>query len=167
MNLSAIQEHMFFVKWRGTTQHLNPDIGGSMTKAIITSSKILGCHCCKPNLQMHAKIKIDGSNIIDTISPSWENMAIMMELYKYFGKEFNLVLVFEIFKKINLGGQALDNNKQRYKDGDIRTMFLVALQNLKYMGYVSASKQNIFLFKKNFYGKPSLGLVVGSMTGEG
>ncbi len=35
-------------------------------------------------------------------------------------------------------------------------MFLVALQNLKYMGYVSPTKQSIFLFKKNFYGKPSL-----------
>ena len=37
-------------------------------------------------------------------------------------------------------------------------MFLVALQNLKYMGYVSSSKQSQFLFKKNYFGKPTSGI---------
>jgi hypothetical protein len=33
-------------------------------------------------------------------------------------------------------------------------MFIVALQNLKYMGYLTASRSNTFLFKKNYFGKP-------------
>ena len=39
-------------------------------------------------------------------------------------------------------------------DDLIRKDFLKALQALKYMGLVSASKQNTFLFKKHVFGKP-------------
>lgn len=35
-------------------------------------------------------------------------------------------------------------------------MFIVAMQNLKYMGYFSASRASAFAFKKNYFGKPEL-----------
>ena len=35
-------------------------------------------------------------------------------------------------------------------------MYLVAMQNLKYMGYFSASRASAFSFKKNFFGKPDI-----------
>ena len=34
-------------------------------------------------------------------------------------------------------------------------MFLQALSELKYMGYVSQTKQSSFIFKKNYFGKAS------------
>jgi hypothetical protein len=34
-------------------------------------------------------------------------------------------------------------------------MFSVALQNLKYMGLISATRSSTFVFRKNFFGKPS------------
>ena len=35
-------------------------------------------------------------------------------------------------------------------------MFIVAMQNLKYMGYFSASRNSAFSFKKNYFGKPEI-----------
>lgn len=35
-------------------------------------------------------------------------------------------------------------------------MFIVAMQNLKYMGYFSASRNSAFAFKKNYFGKPEI-----------
>lgn len=34
-------------------------------------------------------------------------------------------------------------------------MFIFALQDLKYMGYMSATRKNAFLFRKNFFNKPN------------
>jgi hypothetical protein len=38
----------------------------------------------------------------------------------------------------------------------MRNMFIVAMQNLKYMGYFSASRNSAFSFKKNYFGKPEI-----------
>ena len=73
-------------------------------------------------------------------------MSIVLEIYKYFGKELNIVLVYEIFKQVHQG---------LHSPPEVRRMFHVALQNLKFMGFFSASKSSMFLFKKNFFGKPS------------
>lgn len=72
-----------------------------------------------------------------------------MEIYKYFGMTFNVVVAFDIFKKVN---QA--SGKKKYSSQDHRNMYIVALQNLKYMGFVSATRQGTFSFRKNFFGKP-------------
>ena len=82
-------------------------------------------------------------------------MTIILELSKYFGKDINIVITYELFKKIT---QQITDVRKEVKKGyevkEIRRMFLVALQNLKYMGYISPSRLNTFLFKKNYYGKP-------------
>ncbi len=131
-----------------------------MVKAIINAKSIIEGNVNKSRRQIrHEKIRADGTNLADCIDPSKENITIIMELYKYFGKEFNLVIVYELFKKINMtlnhGGK---NCEPMYSVQDIRRMFHVALQNLKYMGFFSPTKASIFLFKKNFYGKASSGM---------
>jgi hypothetical protein len=135
---------------------LDPDIGGSMTEAIMRSSERLNCKCCNiGKKQLKAKVNLDGGNIDQTINPRFENMTIILEISKYFGKDINIVITYELFKKIN---QQLTDVKKDGKKGydtlEIRRMFIVALQNLKYMGYISPSRLNTFLFKKNYYGKP-------------
>ena len=40
-------------------------------------------------------------------------------------------------------------------DSILRQNFLTALSELKYMGFVSASKTNTFLFRKNIFSKPN------------
>ena len=98
---------------------------------------------------------MDGDNIDQTINPKLENMTIILELSKFFGKDINIVMTYDLFKKINQ--QVTDvrkEGKKGYENKEIRSMFIVALQNLKYMGYISASRLNTFLFKKNYFGKP-------------
>lgn len=135
---------------------LDPDIGGSMTEAIMRSSERLNCKCCNVGKKhLKAKVNLDGDNIDQTINPRLENMTIILEISKYFGKDINIVITYELFKKITQ--QITDvrkEGKKGYEVKEIRRMFLVALQNLKYMGYISPSRLNTFLFKKNYYGKP-------------
>lgn len=45
----------------------------------------------------------------------------------------------------------------------MRNMFIVAMQNLKYMGYFSASRGSAFAFKKNYFGKPEIASELLSM----
>lgn len=61
---------------------------------------------------------------------------------------FNVVVAYEIFKKVHRQSSSKDEQQ-------LRSMFLVALQNLKYMGFMSATRQGTFSFKKNFFGKPT------------
>ena len=76
-----------------------------------------------------------------------------MEIYKILPKDINIVLAFDIFKKINNRDKPKD---KKYNNRQLRNMFIVAMQNLKYMGYVGATRQQTFLFKKNFFAKPSI-----------
>lgn len=53
-------------------------------------------------------------------------MTIIMEVSKYFGKDMNLVITYEIFKKVNSNAVRGDG-KRGYDKHEIRRMFLVAL----------------------------------------
>ena len=64
---------------------------------------------------------------------------------KYQGKDANLVEAYELFSKCH---------KNAEKEETLRAWFLKAIAELKYCGILSATRQNTFLFKKNFYGKP-------------
>ncbi len=44
---------------------------------------------------------MDGDNIDQTINPKFENMTIILEISKYFGKDINMVMTYDLFKKIN------------------------------------------------------------------
>jgi hypothetical protein len=99
-------------------------------------------------------VKPDGENIDEAIQPTLENMTIILEISKFFGKDLNVVVTYDIFKKINSKNLRPDGTIG-YRTNEYRNMFIVALQNLKFMGYFSASRGgSTFLFKKNYYGKP-------------
>ena len=86
-------------------------------------------------------------------------MALVLEISKFFGRDINVVVAYDIFKKICMKNERKDYNGQiikGYKNNHMRNMFIVAMQNLKYMGYFSASRNSAFSFKKNYFGKPEL-----------
>ena len=80
-------------------------------------------------------------------------MTIMLELSKFFSKDLNVVVAYDLFKKIN---EKRKINNLPFTNNQMRNMFIVALQNLKYMGYFSASRASAFSLKKNYFGKPEL-----------
>ena len=77
----------------------------------------------------------------------------------YYGRDAHLVQLIKMFKTIH----TRDGFEDKYRDLDpnkfdynqkIRDMFNEAMASLKYMGYVSATRQSTFIFKKNIFGKP-------------
>jgi CRP-like cAMP-binding protein len=76
-----------------------------------------------------------------------ENITILMEIFKYYGRDVNVVEAFDFFKKCH-------KDTKKYPEISTRAGFLKAIAELKYYGFISATKQHTFLFKKNFYGKP-------------
>ena len=71
-------------------------------------------------------------------------MTLIMQIYKIFGERFQAEAVFEIFKKINARGES--SNGEKYSEEEVRTMFIAALQNLKYMGYFKNDQENSLVF---------------------
>ena len=78
-----------------------------------------------------------------------------MELMMYYGKDVNLVDLFRMFKTIHEKAEYdyLCKSPEDF-DSRMKDNFNKAMANLKYMGFVSATKQSTFLFKKNIFGKP-------------
>ena len=157
---SEFQKNIFLLTWDQTIDRLlNPDISGDMTRTIEKATPyILKCKCCikvKPKGDEQPKVlNQDGSNFDEIISGNLENMTILMEMFKYYGRDLNIVSIYQDFSKISKKIIDQETKRQKYTNVDIQTMFKVALQNLKFMGYVSATKQNAFLFRKNLFGKP-------------
>jgi hypothetical protein len=60
-----------------------------------------------------------------------ENVKILLEITKYYGRDVNVMEVYSLFKGI------LKKGHEKYDDQEFKSMFLQALQELKYMGYVS------------------------------
>lgn len=46
--------------------------------------------------------------------------------------------IYDVFAEIN--SKIKDENGPKYSPQDVRRMFIVALDNLKYMGYISATR---------------------------
>ena len=92
-----------------------------------------------------------------------------MEICKFYGRDINIMEMYGLFENILKKGdlaQNEENEKSSEKSGEkselekysftkdeIRMMFLQALRELKYMGYLSQTKVSTFIFKKNYYGK--------------
>lgn len=81
-----------------------------------------------------------------------ENCTILLDIMRYSGKDFNLVEAFDLFVDCH--------NNEKYPKHEhvgksvLRAWFLKALAELKYAGFVSATRTSTFLFKKNFFSKP-------------
>jgi hypothetical protein len=98
---------------------------------------------------------------IESISYQEENVAILLEICKFYGRDINIMEMYGLFENIIKKGYVYTksepwNETEKYvynsKD-EIRTMFLQALKELKYMGYLSQTKISTFIFKKNYFGK--------------
>lgn len=61
--------------------------------------------------------------------------------------------VFYLFKTIMQKGQKDKSKSTSEQEEEWKLMFLKALQEIKYMGYASQTKQSTFIFKKNYFGK--------------
>ena len=79
-----------------------------------------------------------------------ENTTIVLEIMKYAGREVNIIEAFDLFCECH----KKKGKSKAEPDSVLRSWFLKALGELKYIGLVSATRQNTFLFKKNFYSKP-------------
>jgi len=133
------------------------------------SHRILNCSCC-PKTSIYDQIAkkrgeqedghgkrdlVDNTQGVESIVASKENLAILMELMMFAGKDVNVVDLFRMFKTIHTKA----GYDERCPEGDwfdigMKERFNDALSSLKYMGFVSATRQNTFLFKKNIFGKP-------------
>lgn len=92
---------------------------------------------------------------METIQASKEDSTILMELMQYYGKDVNLVDLYKMFKTIHEKAGYDDQfpSKEDF-ESKISENFNIAIGELKYMGFISATKQSTFLFKKNVFGKP-------------
>jgi hypothetical protein len=59
--------------------------------------------------------------------------------------------MYGLFKNILKKGRG--DQGYEFKDDEIKHMFTTALGELKYMGYLSQTKQSAFIFRKNYFGK--------------
>ena len=150
--------------WKDLRTKLSADIEGSMTESLLKCHRILDCQCCEQSDALSAAkngaAPGEGGKLfagVENIKATREDMTILMEILMYQGRDVNLVEVFNTFKDVHkLQGFATQEATQVTTfDDDIRYNFGVALANLKYMGFLSATKQSTFLFKKNLFGKPS------------
>ena len=84
-----------------------------------------------------------------------EDLTILLELLMYQGRDINIVELFNMFKiihqKANFDDEVGDEEQFQIQ---VTKNFNTAMAQLKYMGFVSATRQNTFIFKKNIFGKP-------------
>ena len=86
-----------------------------------------------------------------------ENTTILLEILKYFGRDANVVEMFDKFKEVHRADKQWMKGVSMSKDDlnrELKDMFEDALHQLKYSGFLSATRQSMFLFKKNVYSKP-------------
>ena len=111
----------------------------------------------------------DNFQNIERIDYREDNTNVLLQIMKYFGKDVNIYEMYQLFRTIVAKGEGRDevlfqdnlkeNPVERYtfdSDGVVRDMFIAALSELKYMGYLSQTRQSQFIFRKNYFGKPKV-----------
>jgi hypothetical protein len=97
------------------------------------------------------------------IIPAKEDRTILLEQLKYYGSNVNVVELYNKFNSIHerlfsrpeFEGYEWKSKHFNQFDQEVRTNFLNALAELKYLGYVSSMQKSTFLFKKNIFSKPN------------
>ena len=176
-SLTPLQKEIFEVKWSNCREKLGADIEGSMAKSMLECQKILGCNCCSSETVLEeierkkeAKKQlaagdqnngitknqiVDEGQGVETVIASREDLTILMELMMYQGKDINLVELFTMFKVIHCKAGFDDEvGDNELFLAEITKNFNIGIAQLKYMGFISATRQNTFIFKKNIFGKP-------------
>jgi hypothetical protein len=171
MQLFARQ--MFLIEWRDTLSLQNPDIEGSLLHSILFSSKKFGCQCCPTASKLLAHVSTNQKEDfggLSNVSGTQENIAIILEILKYYGRDFNVVEAYALFKSIHeryieackLVPAHMPVMAMVCDESQFKLWFLRALADLKFMGILSTTKQNTFIFKKNVFGKPKYTKTVSS-----
>ena len=136
-----------------------------MTKSIINTNQIIQSTCCTPKPTNNMpKLDDSGQKFNDyhglsEVSACSENTTILLEILKYHGRDVNIVDMYDLFKTIHKEDEEwtkdnLKNVSEAEFEETMKQMFTDALHQLKYTGFLSATRQSTFLFKKNIYGKP-------------
>ena len=122
-----------------------------MTKSIIDAHKLLNVQWKDEEDQKLRDHEFTG---IENISYAQENMTILLEICKFFGRDVNIMEMYALFKRIlQKGANDGDYGKDVESEGKLMENFMTALGELKYMGYLSQTKQSTFIFRKNYFGK--------------
>ena len=96
---------------------------------------------------------------LSNVQATFENSTILLEILKYYGRDINIVEAWNNFKAIH---KRRDQDKKKFlheellAEENLRSSFLRALSDLKVQGFISTTKQNTFIFKKNIFGKAKL-----------
>ena len=96
---------------------------------------------------------------VENIEATRGDQTILMELMMFYGRDVNLVQLFQMFKTIHTRDGYKDDERlevfdDNYYDNKMRDNFNLAIAALKYMGYISATRVSTYIFKKNIFGKP-------------
>ena len=150
VNLDPKQQMCFLLKWHDNTRDkLGPDLQGTAIRNMLHPERILAFSLDEYDSVVkqreEGKFKFDDFSGI-SLNPSQEPTAILLEICKYYGKEVHIVEMYGLYKKCHAG-------LADFPEPRVRIDFLKALHELKYCGLVSATKQNTYLFKKNFFGR--------------
>ena len=149
--LTETQKTCFLLEWNDLKLRLAPDIEGNLLQSYCFADQVLGYELSQeddPQLAIQQKKFEDLAGL--NLKSDHENTTILLDIMRYCGKDVNLVEAYELFCSCHK-----DDLKQKYiTEVTLRAWFLKALAELKYSGFVSATRQSTFLFKKNFYGKP-------------
>ena len=97
---------------------------------------------------------------VENIEAERGDQTILLELMMFYGRDVNLVQLFQMFKTIHTRDGYQDDERlekyfdDKYYDTKMRDNFNLAIADLKYMGYISATRLSTYIFKKNIFGKP-------------
>ena len=150
--LSSYKQHdlvkdLYVIGHNGYENKINADVGGNVTKSLMDSNRLLGVE----QMEMATDPKDKDSLEVEQISFQEENITILLEICKFYGRDINIMEMYALFENILKKGKG--EHEYNFNKDQIRVMFLQALKDLKYMGYVSQTKISTFIFKKNYYGK--------------
>jgi len=132
---------LFHVKAHGFEEKVNPDVSGNLTRSILDSSKILGLKgaineeaLAAPTMEQMAtrergKSQSKGQNRPQGLDPSnvtnidqeGENTKIVLEILKFYGRDCNVMEVWDMFRCI------LKKGKNKFTDDEYKAMFLQTL----------------------------------------
>ena len=120
--LNPLERELFFVAPNGFENSMNPDIQGAMTASILDSMEILekvgvkeeGKRSRSPKKQKKgrgagAKPNEDGEFAgVELIDYREENVKILLEITKYYGRDVNVWEMFSLFQTIIKKGKNQD-----------------------------------------------------------
>lgn len=124
-------KELFVIGHNGYENKINADVCGNVTRSLMKCNQLLGVNPLEMPLPKDEGEKLE----VEQISFQEENCTILMEICKFYGRDINVMEMYQLFENILKKGKGEPDYS--FKKDQIRVMFLSALKELKYMGYVS------------------------------